>query len=43
VNLQLKRETGSARRLGTFGSPTFAIETELFWGDARLDGIDSGI
>ena len=37
VNLQLERETMSARRLGIFGSPTFAIEDELFWGDDRLD------
>jgi len=37
VNLQLERETVSARRLGIFGSPTFVIENELFWGDDRLD------
>jgi 2-hydroxychromene-2-carboxylate isomerase len=37
VNLQLARETDAARRLGIFGSPTFTIENELFWGDDRLD------
>lgn len=29
--------TGEARRLGVFGSPTFAVDDELFWGDDRLD------
>ena len=26
-----------ARRIGIFGSPTFAVGSELFWGDDRLD------
>ena len=29
--------TSEARRLGVFGSPTFAVDGELFWGDDRLD------
>ena len=29
--------TGEARKLGIFGSPTFAVDGELFWGDDRLD------
>jgi len=29
-------ETDAARQLGIFGSPTFAIGQELFWGDDRL-------
>lgn len=29
--------TDEARRLGLFGSPTFAVNGELFWGDDRLD------
>ena len=29
--------TDEARTLGIFGSPTFAIGGELFWGDDRLD------
>ena len=33
----LLKETDVARRLGIFGSPTFAIGTELFWGDDRLE------
>jgi 2-hydroxychromene-2-carboxylate isomerase len=33
----LIEETGVARDLGIFGSPTFAIGRELFWGDDRLE------
>jgi 2-hydroxychromene-2-carboxylate isomerase len=29
--------TDEARRLNIFGSPTFAVKGELFWGDDRLD------
>jgi 2-hydroxychromene-2-carboxylate isomerase len=29
--------TDEARKLGIFGSPTFAVGGELFWGDDRLD------
>ncbi|MBI2735643.1 MAG: 2-hydroxychromene-2-carboxylate isomerase [Rhodospirillales bacterium] len=29
--------TDEARRLGIFGSPTFVVRGELFWGDDRLD------
>ena len=29
--------TDEARKLGLFGSPTFAVNGELFWGDDRLD------
>lgn len=29
--------TDEARKLGIFGSPTFAVGKELFWGDDRLD------
>jgi 2-hydroxychromene-2-carboxylate isomerase len=29
--------TGEAKKLGVFGSPTFAVGGELFWGDDRLD------
>ena len=32
----LMAETEVARHLGIFGSPTFAIGRELFWGDDRL-------
>lgn len=30
-------ETDIARSLGIFGSPTFAVGRELFWGDDRLE------
>jgi 2-hydroxychromene-2-carboxylate isomerase len=30
-------ETKRARELGVFGSPTFAVDGELFWGDDRLE------
>jgi 2-hydroxychromene-2-carboxylate isomerase len=30
-------ETDTARELGIFGSPTFAVGRELFWGDDRLE------
>ncbi len=30
-------ETDAARSLGVFGSPTFVVGEELFWGDDRLD------
>jgi 2-hydroxychromene-2-carboxylate isomerase len=32
----LRAETDVARNLGIFGSPTFAVGSELFWGDDRL-------
>jgi 2-hydroxychromene-2-carboxylate isomerase len=31
------RETDAARQLGVFGSPTFAVGREIFWGDDRLE------
>ncbi len=30
-------ETDAARQLGVFGAPTFAVGTEIFWGDDRLE------
>ena len=33
----LTAETDTARELGIFGSPTFTIGRELFWGDDRLE------
>jgi len=33
----LAAETDAARELGIFGSPTFAVDRELFWGDDRLE------
>ena len=34
---QYDRETDEARQLGVFGSPTFAVGNEIFWGDDRLE------
>jgi len=34
---QLRAETGLAASLGIFGSPTFAVGEELFWGNDRLE------
>jgi 2-hydroxychromene-2-carboxylate isomerase len=33
----LAAETDTARNLGIFGSPTFVVGRELFWGDDRLN------
>jgi 2-hydroxychromene-2-carboxylate isomerase len=33
----LARETDAARQAGVFGSPSFVVAGELFWGDDRLD------
>jgi 2-hydroxychromene-2-carboxylate isomerase len=33
----LVEETEEAKRLGIFGSPTFVVGNELFWGDDRLE------
>jgi 2-hydroxychromene-2-carboxylate isomerase len=33
----LQKETDIAKELGIFGSPTFAVGRELFWGDDRLE------
>lgn len=30
-------ETDTARKMGIFGSPTFAVGDEIFWGDDRLE------
>jgi 2-hydroxychromene-2-carboxylate isomerase len=34
---ELDRETEEARRLGLFGSPSFAVGQEIFWGDDHLE------
>jgi 2-hydroxychromene-2-carboxylate isomerase len=33
----LEAATEEARALGVFGSPTFAVGAELFWGDDHLE------
>jgi 2-hydroxychromene-2-carboxylate isomerase len=37
TNNDLLAETAAARELGIFGSPTFSIRREIFWGDDRID------
>jgi 2-hydroxychromene-2-carboxylate isomerase len=37
AKVALTTETDAARELGIFGSPTFAVDRELFWGDDRLE------
>lgn len=34
---QLDDETAAARSFGVFGSPSFVVDGELFWGDDRLE------
>ncbi len=37
ANETMLAETDAARALGIFGSPTFSVGEELFWGDDRLE------
>jgi 2-hydroxychromene-2-carboxylate isomerase len=37
ANALLLSETEAAKKLGIFGSPTFAVGNEIFWGDDRLE------
>jgi 2-hydroxychromene-2-carboxylate isomerase len=37
VRQRYSAATERARQLGVFGSPTFAVGEEIFWGDDRLD------
>ena len=37
IRATLVAQTDVARSLGIFGSPTFVVGTETFWGDDRLD------
>lgn len=34
---RLENETDAARRAGIFGSPSFVVGDQMFWGDDRLD------
>ena len=41
IDERYKRDTEEAKALGVFGSPTFVVDGEVFWGDDRLeDAID---
>lgn len=33
----LRAQTAAARKLGIFGTPTFMVNGEMFWGDDRLE------
>jgi 2-hydroxychromene-2-carboxylate isomerase len=37
IRSQYDSETDAARQLGVFGSPSFAVGQEIFWGDDRLE------
>lgn len=37
TNDRLLAETDAAKQLGIFGSPTFVVGGELFWGDDRIE------
>jgi 2-hydroxychromene-2-carboxylate isomerase len=37
AKVALSAETDVARELGIFGSPTFTVDRQLFWGDDRLE------
>ena len=37
VREELFAATERAKELGVFGSPSFVVGTEVFWGDDRLD------
>jgi len=37
IEQALLAETDTARSLGVFGSPTFVVDGQRFWGDDRLD------
>lgn len=37
IRARYDAETDYARRLGAFGSPTFVVGDEVFWGDDRLE------
>ena len=36
---RFSEETDVARQMGVFGSPTFAVDDEIFWGDDRLEDV----
>jgi 2-hydroxychromene-2-carboxylate isomerase len=37
IEARYRRNTDEAKALGVFGSPTFVVGDEVFWGDDRLD------
>jgi 2-hydroxychromene-2-carboxylate isomerase len=37
IGEQYREATEEAKALGIFGSPSFVVDGELFWGDDRLE------
>jgi 2-hydroxychromene-2-carboxylate isomerase len=37
IRARYEAETDAARKIGAFGSPTFGVDGEAFWGDDRLE------
>ena len=37
IKLAMNAQTQEAKSLGIFGSPTFVVGKEIFWGDDRLE------
>jgi 2-hydroxychromene-2-carboxylate isomerase len=37
IRARYDAETDAARKIGAFGSPTFGVDGEAFWGDDRLE------
>lgn len=37
INARYAEQTDVARQLGVFGTPTFVVDEEIFWGDDRLE------
>jgi 2-hydroxychromene-2-carboxylate isomerase len=40
VGRQYERDTQDAMQRGVFGSPTYVVDDELFWGQDRLDFVE---
>jgi len=40
---ELRRNTDSAIERGVFGAPTFFVGDEMFWGNDRLDFVESAL
>lgn len=43
VTGEYRRNTGEVETLGIFGSPTYVLNGELFWGQDRLDFLDRAL
>lgn len=43
VKEQLKQDTDAARDRGVFGTPTFFVNGEMFWGKDRIDFVEDAL